>query len=47
MAFQVKRIMKRIYKKLHEQKGFTIYDRAKWDARMSLEMFCAHIQKKH
>ncbi|CAD8178664.1 unnamed protein product [Paramecium pentaurelia] len=46
MAFQVKRIMKRIHKRLSAIKGVTIYDRVFFDVKLVLQGFCKAVYQK-
>lgn len=47
MAFQVRRNLKRIQKKLSLTIGQSIEDRAKFDARICLGMVCKQLERKH
>ncbi|CAK83476.1 unnamed protein product (macronuclear) [Paramecium tetraurelia] len=46
MAFQVKRIMKRIHKRLIAIKGLTLYDRVFFDVKLASQCFCRAVYQK-
>ncbi|CAD8175927.1 unnamed protein product [Paramecium pentaurelia] len=46
MAFQVKRIMKRIHKRLIAIKGLTLYDRVFFDVKLASLCFCRAVYQK-